>query len=120
MGIVPCLPPQLARLSLLRCRPAPQAPAPDPANRAFSRSATLASSTMLAPQQPQQPQQPPQPPQRLPQPAQWPPDLQSDSLVSSPSLTAAPPSQAVLSGCMVESTRASYGAAPRLTQRAPM
>merc|ERR1712130_27042 len=116
--------PLLPQLQPRRPPAAPRAPSPrstaTPASATPSGGTFAAPSPAPAPQQPQQPQQPPQPPQRLPQPAQWPPDLQSDSLVSSPSLTAAPPSQAVLSGCMVESTRASCGAAPRLTQRAPM
>merc|ERR1712107_979699 len=136
-----------------------------PASHASSRSATLGSSTTLAPpldrvlpgarlpppaqaptstgsmdsarqparltppQPPPLPQPPPQPQQLLqlqPQPlpllqhAQYPLDLQLDRIVSSPSLTEAPHSPAVPSGCMVVSTRASCGAAPRLTRRAPM
>merc|ERR1712130_253957 len=119
--------PLLPQLQPRRPPAAPRAPSPQstatPASATPSGNTFAAPSPALAPRQPQpQPQQQPpqQPPQRLPQPAQWPPDLQSDSLVSSPSLMAAPPSQAVLSGCMVESTRASCGAAPRLPRRAPL
>merc|ERR1712130_590822 len=46
---VQCPPPPPARLSLLRCPPAPQARVLVPASLASSRSATLGSSTTLAP-----------------------------------------------------------------------
>merc|ERR1712130_639766 len=76
------------------------------------------------PTQPQQPP-PPQPPPPQPQPQQqpqpqFPLDLQPDRIVCSPSHMEAPHSQAVLSRYMEVSTRASCGAVPRLTLRAPM
>merc|ERR1719336_489558 len=52
---------------------------------------------------------------RPPQRAQCPPDLLQASPVSSPSPMEAPPSQAAQNGFMAGSTKASCGAAPRLT-----
>merc|ERR1711953_780902 len=70
--------------------------------------------------QPQQPQQQPQlQPQQLLQRVRLTPDLLPASLVCFPSHTAAPPSQAVPSGFTGGRTRASSGAAPRLTRPAP-
>merc|ERR1739842_166000 len=109
----------------LRQRP-PAAPrAPSPLSTATPASATPLASTSAAPSpapapQPRPHQQPQRPQQQLRQPAQCRLDLQQDSLVFSPSHTVEPHSQAVLSGCMVESTRASCGAAPRLTLLAPI
>merc|ERR1711910_141709 len=92
-----------------------------PASATPSDSTSAAPSPAPAPhRQPQQRQrQPQQQPQQLLQPVRWTPDLQPASLVSFPSHTAAPPSQAVPSGFTGGRTRASSGAAPRLTRLAP-
>merc|ERR1712130_440623 len=118
--------PLLPQLQPRRPPAAPRAPSPRPT--ATPASATPSGSTFAAPSparaQPAQPRrqqpQPPQPPQRLLQHAQFPLDLQPDRIVCSPSHMEAPHSQAVLSGYMEVSTRASCGAVPRLTLRAPM
>merc|ERR1712014_456635 len=87
--------------------------------------ATPTASTSAAPsparaaqaqQQRQQQQQLRRPPQR----ARCPPGLLQASPASSPSPMEAPPSQAAQNGFMAGSTRASCGAAPRLTRLAPM
>merc|ERR1719266_3223859 len=122
----PQQPPPLLLPQLQPRRHPPAAPrAPSPPLTATPASATPSGSMSAAPTpapapQPQQQQQPQQLQQQLRQPAQCPLDLQLDSLVSSRSHMVEPHSQAVLSGCMVESTRASCGAAPRLTRRAPI
>merc|ERR1711953_1607990 len=115
-------------LPQLQPRPRPAAlQAHSPPSTATPASATPSDSTSAAPspapaphRQPQQRQrQRQQQPQQLLQPVRWTPDLQPDSLVSFPSHTAAPPSQTVPSGFTGGRTRASSGAAPRLTRPAP-
>merc|ERR1712186_47232 len=116
-------------LPQLQRRPRPAAlQAHSPPSTATPASATPSYSTSAAPspapaphRQPQQRQQRQQQrqPQQLLQPVRWTPDLQPASLVSFPSHTAAPHSQAVPSGCTGGRTRASSGAAPRLTRPAP-
>merc|ERR1712038_1988809 len=116
-------------LPQLQRRPRPAAlQAHSPLSTATPASATPSDSTSAAPspapaphRQPQQRQQRQQQrqPQQLLQPVRWTPDLQPASLVSFPSHTAAPPSRAVPSGCTGGRTRASSGAAPRLTRPAP-
>merc|ERR1719336_2765553 len=116
-------PPQLQP----RC---PQAAPPARSRRwtATPASATPTASTSAAPsparaapaQRQQQQQQQQLQPQQPPQHAQCPPGLLQASPASSPSPMEAPHSQAALNGFMVGSTRASCGAAPRLTRPAPM
>merc|ERR1719336_2264976 len=113
-------PPQLQP----RC---PQAAPPARSRRwtATPACATPTASTSAAPsparvaqarqQQQQRLPQLPQPPQL----AQCPPGLLQASPVFSPSPMEAPPSQAAQNGFMAGSTRASCGAAPRLTLLAP-
>merc|ERR1712108_34003 len=108
-------------LPQLQRRPRPAAlQAHSPLSTATPASATPLDSTSAAPSPApaphRQPQQPQQRPQQLLQPVRWTPDLQPASLVSFPSHTAAPPSQAVPSGFTGGRTRASSGAAPRLTR----
>merc|ERR1719336_2955065 len=115
-------PPQLQP----RC---PQAAPPARSRRwtATPACATPTASTSAAPspaqaaqaQQQQQQQQRQRQPLRPPQHAQCPPDLLQASPVFSPSRMEAPPSQAAPNGFMAGSTRASCGAAPRLTRLAP-
>merc|ERR1712018_331362 len=121
--------PLVPLLPQLQPRRPPAAPrAPSPRSTATPASATPSGSTFAAPspaqELPAQPRRqqprPPPPPQRLLQHAQSPLDLQLDRIVCSPSHMEAPHSQAVLSGCTEVSTRASCGAAPRLTPLAPM
>merc|ERR1711953_1503279 len=115
-------------LPQLQRRPRPAAlQAHSPPSTATPASATPSDSTSAAPspapaphRQPQQRQQQrQQQPQQLLQPVRWTPDLQPASLVSFPSHTAAPHSRAVPSGFTGGRTRASSGAAPRLTRLAP-
>merc|ERR1712186_247161 len=115
-------------LPQLQRRPRPAAlQAHSPPSTATPASATPSDSTSAAPspapaprRQPQQRQQQrQQQPQQLLQPVRWTPDLQPASLVSFPSHTAAPPSQAVPSGFTGGRTRASSGTAPRLSRPAP-
>merc|ERR1712107_330988 len=118
--------PLVPLLPQLQPRRPPAAPrGSSPRSTATPACATPSGSMSAAPSHARAPQaqprsQQPQPPQPLLQHAQYPLDLQLDRIVSSPSLTEAPHSPAVPSGCMVVSTRASCGAAPRLTRRAPM
>merc|ERR1712130_762021 len=113
--------PPVPLLPQLQPRRPPAAPrAPSPRSTATPASATPSGSTFAAPSPARAQPAPPQPPQRLLQHAQFPLDLQPDRIVCSPSHMEAPHSQAVLSGYMEVSTRASCGAVPRLTLRAPM